>query len=120
MKRIIKVRGRPAIPKKGLIPKRRFLKGIKKAKRDYAQINAPHNTSEYLMRNNSSPFYEDEDDDDMSLCCFPNSLKIRDDSEDILNDDTLSMKKLASISTQGETAVKIESTIVKQTTSIFL
>ena len=49
MKRIIKVRERPAMPKKGLNTKRRFFKRIKKSKKKYTQIDAPHNTSQYLI-----------------------------------------------------------------------
>ena len=74
MKRIIKARERPTMPKKGLTTKRRFFKRIKQSKKNYYQINAPHNTSEYLIENNSSPFYEDDDDINVDFIPFKNSI----------------------------------------------
>ena len=90
MKRIIKLKERPAASKKGLTQKRRFLKGIRKHKKKYTQINAPHNTSQYLIENNSSPFYED--DDDTNVDCIPSSLIILDDSDDFMIDDSIYQK----------------------------
>ena len=115
MKRIIKVRERPAMPKKGLNAKRRFFKRIKKSKKKYTQIDAPHNTSQYLIENNSSPFYEDDDESNVDI--IPSSLIIPDDTEDIFNDVSIYQRKIASASTQGE-SVSIDSNIDKQT-SIF-
>ena len=115
MKRILKVRERPAMQKKGLTQKRRFFKGIRKPRKKYNQINVPHNTSQYLIENNSSPFYED--DDDINVDFIPSSLIILDDSEDLLDDDLIYQRKMSSASTQGE-SVRIDSHIGKQT-SIF-
>ena len=86
--------------KKGLTQKRRFFKGIRKPRKKYNQINAPHNTSQYLIENNSSPFYED--DDDINVDFIPSSLIILDDSEDLLDDDLIYQRKMSSASTQGE------------------
>ena len=116
MKRIIRLKERPAVPKKGLTQKRRFLKRIKKQKKKYSQIDAPHNTSQYLMENNSSPFYED--DEDLNVDIIPSSLIIIDDSEDFMDDDSIYPKRLSSTSTQGE-SVNVDSLIANKQTSIF-
>ena len=115
MKRIIKAIERPTIPKKGLIKKRRFFKRIKQSKKKYFQINAPHNTSQYLIENNSSPFYED--DDDINVDFIPSSLVILNDTEDLLDDASIYQRKFSSASTQLE-SIKIDSHLGKQT-SIF-
>jgi hypothetical protein len=116
MKRIIKLKERPAASKKGLTQKRRFLKGIRKHKKKYTQINAPHNTSQYLIENNSSPFYED--DDDTNVDYIPSSLIILDDSDDFMFEDSINQKKLSSASTLGE-SVNVDSLISSKQTSIF-
>ena len=115
MKRMLKRKERPASHKIGLTQKRRFFKRIKNAKEKNNQINSPHNTSQFLIENNSSPFYEDEDTD---IDFIPNSFIILDDSEEIFDDeDSIYQKKISSASTRGE-SFGIDSHIAKQS-SIF-
>ena len=109
---MLKRRGRPASQKIGL--KRRFFRRIKNTKRGNTQINAPHNTSQFLIENNSSPFYEDEDTD---IDFIPSSLIILDDSEELLDEDSIYQRKSSSTSTLGE-SFGIDSHRAKQT-SIF-
>ena len=115
MKRILKRRERPASHKIGLTKKRRYFKRIKNSKKRNNQINAPHNTSQYLIENNSSPFYEDEEDTDIDF--IPSSFIILEDSEELFDEDSLYQKKISSSSTLGE-SFGIDSHIGKQT-SIF-
>ena len=113
MKKLLQRKERPAMNKTGLAKKRRYFKRIKKySKKRYKKISSPHNTSEYLIENNSSPFYEDEDVDFM-----PSSLIILDDSEELFDDDSLLQRKISSASTLGE-SIGIDSHLGKQT-SIF-
>ena len=115
MKSMIKRKKWPAMHKKGLTQKRRFFKSIKYyTKKRYNQMKAPHNTSEYLIENNSSPFYEDEDTD---IDFIPSSLIILDDSEELLDEDSIYQRKSSSTSTLGE-SFGIDSHRAKQT-SIF-
>ena len=113
MKRMLKYRRRPEIPKNGFAPKKRWFIRIKNcSKKRYNQINSPHNTSDYLTKNNSSPFYEDDD-----IIIIPNSLIILEDSEELFDEDSNYQRKISSAFTQGET-IGIDSHIGKQT-SIF-
>ena len=112
MKIILKRRERPASHKIGLTKKRRYFKRIKNSKKRNNQIESPHNTSQYLIENNSSPFYEDENAD-----LIPSSLIILEDSEELFDEDSLYQKKISSSSTLGE-SFGIDSHIGKQT-SIF-
>ena len=114
MKRMLKRKERPASHKIGLTQKRRFFKRIKNDKEKNNQINSPHNTSQFLIENNSSPFYEDEDTD---IDFIPSSLIILDDSEELLDEDSIYQRKSSSTSTLGE-SFGIDSHRAKQT-SIF-
>ena len=114
MKRMLKRKERPASHKNGLTQKRRFFKRIKNTKKRNNQINAPHNTSQFLIENNSSPFYEDEDTE---IDFIPSSLIILDDSEELFDEDSNYQSKISSSSTLGE-SFGIDSHIAKQT-SIF-
>ena len=113
MKRMLQRKERPAMHKTGLTQKRRYSKRINKYfKKRYKQISAPHNISEYLIENNSSPFYEDENAD-----LIPSSLIILEDSEELFDDDSILQRKISSTSTLGE-SIGIDSHLAKQT-SIF-
>ena len=114
MKRMLKSRERPTMPKKGLTQRRRLFKRIKNSpQKRYYPINAPHNTSDYLIENNSSPFYEDDDD----INFIPSSLIILEDSEELFDDEPIFERKISSASTHAE-SIGIDSHIGKQT-SIF-
>ena len=115
MKRILKRKERPASQKIGLTQKRRYFKRIKNSKKRNNQIESPHNTSQYLIENNSSPFYEDEEDTDIDF--IPSSLIKLEHSEELFDEDSLYQRKISSASTLGE-SFGIDLHIGKQT-SIF-
>ena len=98
--------------KKGLTQKKRFFKRIKNLSKKRAQIKAPHNTSEYLIENNSSPFYENENVDFM-----PSSFIILEGSEELFDEDSNLQRKISSSSTLGE-SIGVDTHIGKKT-SIF-
>ena len=98
MKKIIKRKKRPSAEKNGLTLKRRLLfKRIKNCKSN-KHNNAPHNTSQYLIENNSSPFYEDEEDTDIEFMPI-----ISEDYEELFEEDYSNYKsKISQGSTHGE------------------
>ena len=96
MKRIIKRKGRPTEDKIDFIPKRRCFRRIKNSHKKHNPINAPHNTSQFLIENNSSPFYEDND---IKMDLIPSSLIILDDSEQSLDDNLIYQSKNSSTTT---------------------
>ena len=59
--KILLRRKKPSIQKKGHIQKIRIFKRIKTHKKNLMEIVTPHNTSQYLIENNSTPFYADDD-----------------------------------------------------------
>ena len=114
MKRIIKSKERPTASKKGLTQKRRFFKTVKRTKKKFMQTKTPHNTSQYLIENNSSPFYEN---DDIDADFIPSSLIILEDSEELFDEDSIYQKRVSSDSTHGE-SIGLDSHIDKKA-SIF-
>ena len=99
MKMIIERRERPATAeKKGLTHKKRFFKRIKNFKK-INNFRAPHNTSQYLIENNSSPFYEDEDN---NIDFIPSSLITLEDTEELFDEDSDYQRKFSLASTLGE------------------
>ena len=101
MKRMLNRKRRPSTQKKGLKSNRRYLRTIKNQKKDYTPPSAPYNTSQYLIENNSSPFF-DESDDDIDADFVPSSLILIKESENLIDDTPLDLKKISSFSTQGE------------------
>ena len=86
---------RPSTQKKGLKSNRRYLRTIKNQKKDYTPPSAPYNTSQYLIENNSSPFF-DQSDDDIDADFVPSSLILIKESENLIDDTALDLKKISS------------------------
>ena len=101
MKRMLNQKRRSSTQKKGLKPHRRYFKTIQKQKKYFIPANAPYNSSHYLIENNSSPFY-DESDDDIDANFVPNSLILIKETENLIDESSLDLKKISSFSTQGE------------------
>ena len=101
MKRMLNRKKRPIVQRKGLNPRKRFFRTIKSCKKPIIQIESPRNTSQYLIENNSTPFFdENEDDDD---CDFtPNPLLLLKEAEDMQEENSLTFRKVSSLSTQPE------------------
>ena len=98
MKRMLKSRRRPSTKKKGLNKVRRIFKTIKKKR---IEIESPYNSSEFLIENGSSPFY-DEDDDDIETNFIPNPLLLLKQCENLKIGTELNIKNFCSSSTQSE------------------
>ena len=103
MKRMLHPKKRPSTQKRGLNPLRRIFKSIKR-KRVFIQIESPHNTSQFLIENGSTPFYEEEDDD-MDIDFSPNSSMFFKNIENPIDENTLNLRNITSSSTQSEIEV---------------
>ena len=104
MKRILKLK-KIKISKttKKYINRKRMTK--RKSRKMFSQISSPHNTNEYLIGVNSSPFYNYDDDDEDSINIIPISfIKIPNNTNSELdlfingeseytNEKTISMEK---------------------------
>ena len=103
MKRTFHPKKRPSTQKRGLNPLRKIFKTIKR-KSTFIQIESPHNTSQFLIENGSTPFYEEEDDD-IGMGFTPNSLMLFKNIENSIDGNTLNLRNFTSSSTQSEIEV---------------
>ena len=98
MKRMFNRKKRPSNRKKGLNKVKRIFKTIKKKR---IEIESPYNSSQFLIENGSSPFY-DEDDEDMDISFIPNPLISLKEYEDLKICSELDIRNFSSNSTQSE------------------
>ena len=98
MKRMFNRKKRPSNRKKGLNKVKRIFKTIKKKR---IEIESPYNSSQFLIENGSSPFY-DEEDDDIDISYIPNPLICLKENEDIKICSELDIRYFSSNSTQSE------------------
>ena len=98
MKRMLNRKKRPSNRKKGLNKVKRIFKTIKKKR---IEIESPYNSSQFLIENGSSPFY-DEDDEDMDISFIPNPLICLKEYEDLKICSELDIRHFSSNSTQSE------------------
>ena len=98
MKRMFNRKKRPSNRKKGLNKVKRIFKTINKKR---IEIESPYNSSQFLIENGSSPFY-DEDDEDMDISFIPNPLICLKENEDIKICSELDIRHFSSNSTQSE------------------
>ena len=110
MKRISQHKKRPSVSKKGLKPRRRYFKTIKSLKKSKIGIDSPYNSNQYLIENSSSPFL-DENDDDFDTGFVPSALILVKDPDDLIDEDSLSLKKISFCSTRGE-SLNIDSHLI--------
>jgi len=113
MKRTLAHRKRPSLSKKGLKIHKRFFRTIRSQQKSNIRIESPYNSSHYLIENSSTPFCE-EYDDDIDQEFIPNPICQIKETEDLFDEDSMSLRKFASSSTRGEsfnleTQVNIES-----------
>ena len=89
---------RPSTRKKGLNKVKRIFKTIKKKR---IEIESPYNSSQFLIENGSSPFY-DEDDDDIEMNFIPNPLVFLKEYDNLKICSELDIRHFSSSSTQSE------------------
>ncbi len=98
MKRILNRKKRPSTRKKVLNKVKRIFKTIKKKR---IEIESPYNSSQFLIENGSSPFY-DEDDDDIDISFIPNPLIFLKENENLKICNELDIRNFSSVTTQSD------------------
>ena len=98
MKRILDRKKRPSTRKKVLNKVKRIFKTIKKKR---IEIASPYNSSQFLIENGSSPFY-DEDDDDIDISFIPNPLIFLKENENLKICNELDIRNFSSVTTQSD------------------
>ena len=98
MKRILNRKKRPSTRKKVLNKVKRIFKTIKKKR---IEIGSPYNSSQFLIENGSSPFY-DEDDDDIDISFIPYPLIFLKENENLKICNELDIRNFSSVTTQSD------------------
>ena len=101
MKRTHAKRKRPSHSKKGLKIRRRIFRTIKPQKKFDFRMESPYNSSQFLIKNSSSPFFENEDDD-IDACYVSNPFFTMKETEELFDEDSMNLMKFPSSSTRGE------------------
>ena len=101
MKRMHAQRKRPSHSKKGLKIRRRIFRTIKSQKKIDFRMESPYNSSQYLIENSSSPFFENEEDD-VDLGYAPNPFLTMKETEELFDEDSMNLMKFPSTTTAGE------------------
>ena len=118
MKRMLNRKKRPSVARKGLNPRKRFFRTIKSCKKSIIQIESPYNTTQFLIENNSTPFFnENEEDDDFDY--VPNPLHMIKECEDIQEENSMNIRKISSLSTQPESFPLEEQHLSFETSYLF-
>ena len=100
MKRMLNHKKRPSVKKKSLNSHKRYFRTIKSSKKSIQKIESPRNTSEYLIKNSSSPFFDD--DEDFEPDYITNPLLSMKETENWHDENALDIRKISSLSTQAE------------------
>ena len=104
MKRTFNRKKRPSIRKKGLNKIKRIFKTIKKRR---IEFKTPYNSSNFLIENNSSPFY-DEDEDDIDTAFNPIPIFFRKEYNNLKSESILDIKNFNSCSTQSDFGLSVQ------------
>ena len=101
MKRMKMNKKRLAHKKKSPNLRKRFFRTIKSCKKWVDPLKSPKNTTQFLIENNSTPFF-DEDEEDFELAYIPNPVLLFKGTENSQDEDSLNIKKMSSLSTRAE------------------
>ena len=101
MKRMLNQKRRPPSQKKGLKSHRRFFRTIRNSQKKTLRIESPYNTTQFLIENNSTPFFIDNDEDN-EIDYIPNPLLLLKETEATQEENSLNLRKISSYSTQPD------------------
>ena len=101
MKRMLNQKRRPPSQKKGLKSHRRFFRTIRNTQKKTLRIESPYNTTQFLIENNSTPFFIDNDEDN-EIDYIPNPLLLLKETEAMQEENLLNLRKISSYSTQPD------------------
>ena len=101
MKRMLNQKKRPSVQKKGLKSHRRFFRTIRTSQKKTLRIESPHNTSQFLIENNSTPFFVENEEED-EIDCYPNPVLLLKEADNMQEEISLNLRKISSYSTQPD------------------
>ena len=77
---------------------------MKVRKQEIIQINSPYNSSQFLIDNCSTPFFDEEDENDSDIGYIPNAIVLLKENGDYKDENSINSRKNSSFSTQNKSS----------------
>ena len=78
---------------------------MKVRKQELIQINSPYNSSQFLIDNSSTPFFdEEEEENDLDIGYIPNAIVLLKENGDYKDENSINSRKNSSFSTQNKSS----------------
>ena len=77
---------------------------MKVRKQELIQINSPYNSSQFLIDNGSTPFFDEEDENDLDIGYIPNAIVLLKENGDYKDENSINSRKNSFFSTQNKSS----------------
>ena len=77
---------------------------MKVRKQELIQINSPYNSSQFLIDNGSTPFFDEEDENDLDIGYIPSAIILLKENGDYKDENSINSRKNSSFSTQNKSS----------------
>ena len=77
---------------------------MKVRKQELIQINSPYNSSQFLIDNSSTPFFDEEEENDLDIGYIPNGIVLLKENGDYKDENSINSRKNSSFSTQNKSS----------------
>ena len=77
---------------------------MKVRKQQVIQINSPYNSSQFLIDNSSTPFFDEEDENDLDIDNIPSAIVLLKENGDYKDENSINSRKNSSFSTQNKSS----------------
>ncbi len=77
---------------------------MKVRKQELIQINSPYNSSQFLIDNSSTPFFDEEEENDLDIGYIPNAIVLLKENGDYKDENSINSRKNSSFSTQNKSS----------------
>ena len=66
---------------------------MKVRKQELIQINSPYNSSQFLIDNSSTPFFDEEEENDLDIGYIPNAIVLLKENGDYKEENSINSRK---------------------------
>ena len=77
---------------------------MKVRKQELIQINSPYNSSQFLIDNGSTPFFDEGDENDLDIGYIPSAIVLLKENGDYKDENSINSRKNSSFSTQNKSS----------------
>ena len=77
---------------------------MKVRKQELIQINSPYNSSQFLINNGSTPFFDEEEENDLDIGYILNAIVLLKENGDYKDENSINSRKNSSFSTQNKSS----------------